>query len=508
MKIYKKSKKLPVILLIVLIAALVLAALASCQTDVGKSEVQNKEDISEEQGKDDGETAEETTERLYPDIEAKDFGGHEFTFLGRTIVNVDWAEWDHRDLVAEELNGDVINDAVFMRNRKIEDKYNIAIAEIIDTDAKGKLTKAVKAGDDIYDIFCAHVNEFPDLSQNGNLIDIFSMPYLDLEKPWWDQGTIRDLTLIGRLFFVQGDVTILDNDSMEAMIFNKTLLQEAALENPYELVKNGEWTFDKLIEMSRGVSKDLNGDGEMYIKDDRFGTIIQRDTTPSFIISGGEKIVGKDEDDYPVITFYSERCVRILDALSELIVDEENVVHLHRYEGKFGIYDEQVKMFEENRALFSWIRMRIVERLRGMEMDFGILPCPKLDTAQKNYYTQNNPHTGVGITIPVSASDLDRTGMILEDLCAESRYTLQPAYYEINLKGKYARDDDSSDMLDIILSNTAHDLGHVFNFADFASTIMMTGQNKKTDYASDFEKAEPKMQSAIDKMIDKYENLD
>jgi hypothetical protein len=166
-------------------------------------------------------------------------------------------------------------------------------------------------------------------------------------------------------------------------------------------------------------------------------------------------------------------------------------------------------MMEENRALFSWIRMRIVERLRGMETDFGIIPCPKLDKAQENYITQNNPHTGVGLSIPVTVSDLERTGMILEDISAESKYTLQPAYYEINLLGKYARDDDSAEMLDIIFSNTAHDIGNVYNFGGFAGDAFWNyGRKLSIDWASAFEKAEQKMLKDIEKTIAAYEKAE
>jgi hypothetical protein len=442
-------------------------------------------------------------------LEAKDFGGYEFKFLGRTIVNPDWVEWDHRDLVAEEQNSDVINDAVYLRNTKIEEKYNIVITEIIETDAVGKLTKSVKAADDNYDVFCPHIMELANLAQGGNLIDVFKMPNIDLTKPWWDQGTIRDLSIINKLFILQGDLLIMDNDAMEAMIFHKGLWQEYELEDLYDIVKKGEWTFDKLIEMSKGVAKDINGDGVMYIQDDRFGCITQADTNVSFFVSGGEKICSKDANDYPIITFGSERGYKICEKISELMLDEDNVVHLHRYEGKFPIYDEQVKMMEENRALFSWIRMRIVERLRGMEMDFGILPCPKLEKTQEKYITQNNPHTGAGISIPRSASDLDRTGMILEELSAESRYTLRPAFYEINLRGKYARDDESQDMLDIILSNTAHDLGNVYNFGGLMDVAFWRyGRDMQIDWASKFDKAVSKMEKDIEKVITAYENLE
>ena len=511
-KILKKST------LVLIIAALLLSLLSllvSCQT--GNTTNGNKKDESDADGANakqadnqNAEDQEEAEERIYPDLPAKDFGGYEFTFLSRTIDNVDWVEWNHRDLTAEEENGDVINDAVFLRNSKIGEKYNITFNEIVvENPQLVSLTqKSVKAGDDSYDVVAPHIMELATLSQGGNLMNLFSVPNMDLSQQWWDQGTIRDLSIINKLFILQGDLLVIDNDAMEAMIFNKAVLRDNALDDPYVIVKNGEWTLDKLIEMSKGIAQDLNGDGEMYIKDDKFGCIVQADTNISFFVSGGEKVCSKDENDYPVITFGSERGYNILEKVSELMLDENNVVHLHRYEGQFGIYDEQVKMMEENRALFSWIRMRIVERLRGMEMDFGILPLPKLDKNQDKYITHMNPHTGAGISIPITAGDIERTGMILEDLCAESRYTLRPAYYERNLKGKYTRDDESYEMLDIILSNTAHDIGYVYDFGGFAgTTLIRNGQNKKSDYASPFEKAQGKMEKDIQKFVAAYEKI-
>ncbi|MCL2813385.1 MAG: hypothetical protein FWD23_02165 [Oscillospiraceae bacterium] len=499
------AKKILAALLILSFAFGVLSACDSpAKPDENESEKKEVKDDSGDEAK--KETAEE---RIYPNLEPKDFGG-EFTFASRWVDNQDWTEWKQRDLFAEEANGDVVNDAVYDRNRKIEEKYNITIKEIsiVHPDLPAKVNQANKAGDDIYDAVLTGLIESTSMAQSGSFVDLFGVPNLDLSKPWWNQGAVRDLSIMHKLFLIQGDLMILDNDSMEAMIFNKVLIQEYELENPYDLVKNGEWTFDKLIEMSKKVSKDVNGDGKMYIKDDLFGCIAQADTNMSFIISGGDKVGGKDSDDYPVITFGSDRSYRITDILDTFALDEDNFINLHRHVGDFPVYDEQVKMMEENRALFSWIRMRVVERLRGMETDFGILPLPKLDKEQPGYITNNNPHTGPGLSVPVSASDLERTGMILEDLCAESRYTLQPAYYEINLRGKYARDDESQEMLDIILSNVAYDIGYVYNFGNFANTIIYFGKDRKTNYASTFEKMQGAMEKSIEKTIEAYEKLD
>jgi len=99
--------------------------------------------------------------------------------------------------------------------------------------------------------------------------------------------------------------------------------------------------------------------------------------------------------------------------------------------------------------------------------------------------------------------------MILEDLSAESRYTLQPAYYEINLRGKYARDDESQEMLDIILSNTAHDIGNVYDFGSFSSTAFWRyGRDMQIEWASRFEKVMERMERDIQKTIESYEILD
>ena len=504
-------KKFISILLLLLLAAFILSMLASCNSG-GKSDndndVKNDGAGNADQGeaKDDGEQSEV---KLYPDLPAKDFGGYEFKYLTRTLrSDVDWVEWDHRDLFAEAENGEPINDAVFARNKKIEEKYNIVISETVVTDFSGSVRKTVKSGDDVYSVVCSHLMEVAALAQDGSIMDLFTVPNLDFTKPWWNQNCPRDLSIGHRLFVMQGDLLIMDNDAMEAMIFNKAVLKNNALDDPYTIVKNGEWTFDKLTEMSAGVSRDLNGDGKMYIKDDLFGCILQSDTDISFLVSGGEKVASKDADDLPIITFGSERCYKIMEAVSRLMLDEDNVVQLHRYYGKFGIYDEQVKMMEEDRALFSWIRMRVVERLRGMETDFGIIPLPKLDKAQEKYITHMNPHTGAGICIPRSSKDLERTGMILEDLSAESRYALQPAYYEVNLRGKYVRDDESQAMLDIILTNTAYDIGYIYDFGNFGMTILYYPRDFKDNYASAFEKMSSKMEKDIQKIITAYEKLD
>ena len=457
-------------------------------------------------------TADETTVTettlLYPELDPQDFGGVEFKILTQPReLWADWEDWGHRDISAIEPNGDVINDAVFARNLKIEEKYNVKITEVKNDTFDTVVKNTVMAGEYAYDVICPPTLTLVSFAQNGYLYDLYDIPYMDLSMPWYDQSAVRDLSVGGYLYGVTGDLTVLDNDATTAMIFNKQVLDDYSLESPYGFVTSGTWTMDKLIEITQMISEDLNGDGELYILDDKFGTIVQDDALWSFYNGMGERIVAKDSNDYPIISFGSERTYSVLDKINQLVLDKDHVVNLHTYMGKFLIYQWQTEMFSNNHALFSWIRMRVVETLRNMEADFGILPVPKFDESQQSYYTCVNPYTSVTIAIPISNPEIEKAGIILEDLSAESRYTLEPAYYDLNLGTKFIRDNESAEMLDIIFTSRIYDIGEIYNFGGLGSGVVRYPSGYKSDYASAFASMEAKMQADIDKMIDNYQTL-
>ena len=72
------------------------------------------------------EAVEIATEKLLPNVpDDKNFDGYEFVILGNsTDYNTYWYS---KDIYVEEETGDTIQDAVYYRNRAIEEKYNISI---------------------------------------------------------------------------------------------------------------------------------------------------------------------------------------------------------------------------------------------------------------------------------------------------------------------------------------------------------------------------------------------
>ena len=505
----KKSKKLKIIsvliTLIMLISIIMLAA--SCGGNNAKSD-DNKGDVNAD-GKNTGDTPEDAApEKLEPNLDDADFGGHEFKVMTRTSTDLDWLDWIPRDVEATEETGDTINDAVYKRNTYVEDKYNIKIKQVFSNNFGGDIKKSINSGDEMYDMIMSPMREASGFAQSGYFLDMFEVPNLDFSQPWWDQDAVAAMSMGNRLYFTSGDILMVNNDTCSGIVFNKELLKDLGLDNPYPLVNEGKWTMEKLYDLCKNASADLNGDGVWNYKDDRYGFIGQRDTLISFLHSAGEYITKKDENDYPVITFGSERAYKAMEACFRIMY-EGNITHnAHHLEGKVpGIYPISEEMFMSNRALFMWVRLRIVENLRSMDKDFGILPLPKLDETQAEYYTDVISYTGCTMSVPVTASDPARTGHILEAICAESKYTTMPAYYDITLKTKMARDEDSSAMLDIIFKNRIWDVGEFSDFGNFSWQLIALSMKNDSNIASLFEKLEPKIQSAIDKAVDKYDAL-
>ncbi|MDD4774528.1 MAG: hypothetical protein PHZ09_13145, partial [Eubacteriales bacterium] len=274
------------------------------------------------------DTAQTDTEpgdtRVYPDLPDYDAQGATVN-----IVNIDYIIpiWAQRDIWAEEINGEIINDAVFQRNSTIQEKYNLSIVSQPELDQAAVINQANAAADGSVDLATVSLKTFASLAGAGALVELTSVPHINLDMPWYDPSSVEYLSIANKLYGVCSDYTIMDNDATTAMVFNKKLLDDFNLENPYDLANTGAWTLNKLIEMSANISSDINGDGVMD-DNDRYGLLYQRDTMSSFYNGCGGIIAAKDEDDLPVMFIQTEESMAILDRLYDYLYDEEVCFHV------------------------------------------------------------------------------------------------------------------------------------------------------------------------------------
>ena len=512
------TKKFIAIMLIVAMFSLVFV---SCGDKPNTSGEENGDNKPGEPVADQGSAADEQKEeKILPELPEVTYDGYTFTFLAHKegTSGWDWVGAEPRELVAElqddaeVQNGEPINDSVYQRNSVIKAKYGIEIAMVADNTENATLKKIVNSGDDTYDAVMIFNNNVPGVVTGNLLLEVSNLPYIDLSKPWWDPG-VNAMSVVGKQYLLAGDLLILDNEATNAIIFNKDLMANLGMELPYASVNEGKWTFDKMIEMTKGVEMDLNGDGVLKYADDRFSMITFNDTLQAMLVAGGGMFADKDEDDVPYMCFATEKNLAVLDKAMDLTYKEANpgvfnVQSVDAGSGNVIWMNAYYDTFMEDRALFMWIRMRVVEAFRGMDSNFGILPMPKYDDLQANYCSLVNPYTGVMLGVPKTTGDPERTSVILEALSAESRYTLQPAYYDIVLNRKFARDEESSEMLDIIFNTQVYDIGGVYSFGGVFSDFCSIAGKEDRNIASFYEKKIGSMDKAIEKVVSQFESMD
>ncbi|MBR5871618.1 MAG: hypothetical protein IKZ09_11350 [Clostridia bacterium] len=449
---------------------------------------------------------EETTEpRVMPDLpENLDFAGHTFTIINNDHSLPMWAQYG---IGTDALNGESLNDAIYTRNKTIEDTYNCKVVSYQTLDLNGELAKLVKAGDGAVDVATTHLRTFATHASSGYYIDLHTVESMDLSQPWYDQNSVSEVSIMNRLFGVATDITLMDKQATGAIVFNKGIYANYDLDSTfgdiYTLVRDGKWTLDLMNQIVTSVSSDLDGDG-VRTENDLWGLLYQRDTLTSFFTAFDINIATKNSEDIPEMTLINDNNVTAMDDIFDLLYQENYCLHVMKYFGEQDYTDKMVQTFQEDHALMMWIRLRDVEDLRGMETDFGILPMPKYAEADAAYRSAVNSYVGTLTCIPQTNYDPTMTGYFIEALAAESHYTVIPEYYNINLQGKISRDEDSREMLDLIFSNRHYDLGEIYDPGSIANTLIYMTMTYKRDVASTWAKKEKSINKNLEKLINAF----
>ena len=485
-----------------LISVTVISVFAGCQDNTTSGNISGETTTIAA----DGETAaEETTARLEADLPDNDYGGYKFRFLVREYDGNGY--WGSKEVYAEEEIGDPINDAVYLRNRKIEEKYNIVISEVRSGNMLGDAQKVVRAGDHEYDCLMPHAGDAAALAQSQYLIDFNKLPYIDLSKPWWDQGSNNTLSIGGKYFFTMGELNIMDNDATYVMMFNKDVAANFGIDDLYDSVMNNEWTFDKLYSVIQTVSEDLDGNG-VYDDNDRFGLLTDNGAIMlGMFYASGETLIKKDSQDYPVINTDLTRASAVMGKMLAIQSDKANTLLAENLTHISDPWTNGLnRLFKEGKGLFYAIGLTVMHKMRDMDSDFGLMPYPKFDESQEKYMNYVSSWCTNTVAIPVTTSDIDMASAIIEALAAESLYTLTPAYYEITIVNKTIRDEGSAEMLDIILTNRIYDLGGIYNWSGIGNLPMNT--KDAGQFISGVSKIEAATQTAMDKTIDMIKEME
>lgn len=286
--------------------------------------------------------------------------------------------------------------------------------------------------------------------------------YLNLSQPWWSQYYTEQSTIAGVSFFATGDLCFSLTKLAFVTYANMQMVSDFGLENPYDLVREGTWTFDKEMEMAAKAYVDKNGNGEVDDAD-TFGMSMAGEIGLDPYWSAFDlSIIEHDADGLPVFSVNQEKMVSVLEKLASFY-KQADFVYVVPNAGD-AEQDDVAEMLSEDRMLFSPLRIMHTEQIRDMENAYALLPLPKWDEEQDNYYTFVHDQYSI-VGIPLSVQEPAMASAVMEAMAAESYRYVSPAYYDLVLNGKYIRDPASAEMLDIAIAGIKIDFGWIYTYS-------------------------------------------
>lgn len=440
--------------LAMLLCVSMFASLASCGSNETPEDTAVSADTAVETTVESETTAEESRLAIPDDLPEKTFGGDDFIIMG-------CYPWSQNLIVPDEQNGESVNDALYNRNQQIGERFEVKIQYSTGglahhDDAAANVEKTIMAGDgDAFDLLMFHVVANSGNAVKGLYLNWYDIPHINFEKPWWSASTTEDLTINNRCFLAIGDVSLDALAQTYAILYDKTALETYSEENLYNVVTEGRWTLDYLGGLSERVYKDVNGNGEAD-KEDYYGYASdQMSNLGAYFWATGNKIFTKNASGELEFTYYSENLVNAFNSCQKLF-------------GGIGVDityspDQHLNAFMNSQVLsVAGCLKNLRNELSEYENEIGVVPMPKLNDAQENYYTMaDGSHEAMAIG--KSAADPEYVGIITEALCAESFKTVIPAFYDECLKSRYASSPEDAEMIELCVDSCIFDWGYVYD---------------------------------------------
>ena len=420
-------------IVLLLIVALLISALASCQNgESGPKDTAAVSDGTAETGSGTPDESGSSTDDLPDDLR---FDGKSFRMLTYKWGNIGEG-WSNFLLVDEPEEGDLLQLAAYQRNAEIEARFDVAF-ELEDTqfafdntqsDIAYFLNVIGSSGDDMYDMAVLQGSDKSTLLTEELLYDIGSLPYINWDKPYYIQN-MNDTYACGSHRYVMFSDIQYPSISTPAFFVNIGMLNDRGrrVEELYQMVEDGTRTVDAVLTLIDGMYKDVNNDEKKDVGDE-YGYGCHPVGPVYFWPAAGLK--GTYMTDTGLAFDYGTD--RAIAAVEKALTFVENP-YVFCSDWAAGT------MFQEGRCLFTtWTQE--LRMIREWDIKVGILPIPKYDEVQDRYYAvvSDTP-----LVVPATIGDPDFVGAMLEAFSAGSYKYMLPAFYTNFMQQKVFQDDGS-----------------------------------------------------------------
>lgn len=409
----------------------------------------------------------------------------------------------------EEEDGDVLNDAIYNRNRDVEERLNVKIVPYVGAGWESympeltKVRSSIAAGDNAWQLIASWSNHATSLSFENCFYNLQDIEYLDMKQPWWNQSAVNGMTIGNGTYFVTGDIAVITLlGGSFVLLQNDRLAAQYDIENIPALVREGKWTIDKMTEIIKDVKADLNGDSIMD-ENDLYGFITDAaNSADSWYTSADiHQIVLRDG--IPEYVSADERIADLINKIYPLYYGGNQI-------GSFmtAKIDVQENKFRNGQALMIERELDSTRStFRDMEDSYTILPFPKLNEEQSQYYTACYNAAAVW-GIPSDNPEPAVAAAVLEAMAAESYRIVTPTYFNTCLQEKYARNEESLEMLEIIRESGYLDAEYLYStsFGETYYVIRDLISQKNSNAASYLAKNVKRYTKAVEKTVEKLDS--
>jgi hypothetical protein len=428
-----------------------------------------------------------------------DFGGMDVTCLHLA------GDKNRRELYVEEDTGDALDSAIYARNLTVEERLNMKIAPI-EGDASSLAATAVTAGIDDYQTVWGQQYTLMKQATQGLYFNFYDMKYIEPEQPWWAQNFIEAATIGNdRLYYLTGDATMTLLMNMGVVYVNNSIFENmyGPVDDLYQIVLEGGWNFDVMQKYIEGTYIDANGDTVRDV-DDIYGFAAHTISMMDYLVGGADfRFCDYDDEGYPYLIINSERAVSFAEELQKLMYENTGTYIL---EGSVAGEQTGIAKFSEDTLMFLPFRAETSEKLRDMESDYAILPCPKFGEDQENYSTAVHDSATV-LCIPITNVERqEATCAFLEAFAAESYRTVTDVYFGTLLKEKFARDENVATIFDIILEGVYFDFACLHSYAlnSIGQIFRSTTSDRGATFASFYQKNAKVYDKTMQKLVKAY----
>lgn len=491
-------KKIMALLMALLMVGVVFAACTTDDPSDGTGTGTGSDSVSVS----DSDTESDDEDIVYTDNVPKDlrFDGESLTF-----TTVSWYDYE---IFVEEPEQEATSQAVYNRNLAMEERFGVTIDSIPianDTHAEHPqyIREIIMAGDQTFDIAATFVYTAGSLILEDLFLDWTTVPYVDLDQPYWVKNINDEFTVDGKLYSAVSDTCITSMQLTYGYLFNQQIAEDEKIEDLYSVVEDDRWTLDYMYELTRDLYRDVDGGGQRDMHD-RFGLITDLNTSVDAYMATSNQTLLKATDTGLEVRLDGDRALGIFEKLKKLLIESDGTYYYwHNNNG--ANYADKYPLFMANGALLMPVRLSaLYDQLRDMDADYGILPYPKYDEAQDEYYSSCLDNYSV-LCIPKDVANLNLVGALSEAMACESKNTVMPAFYETALQDKYTRDDKAKDMLDIIMDGRTFDLCVLYSYDTnslkaFITSTLRDGGDFASAYAAKKEGFELAAQTLYSKL--------